>query len=58
MAVGFINPAIYKLDGTPGAIDDILPGGNQAQIRVDHAFTYIPSAKGVNHDRSVSLPMR
>ena len=44
--VGFINPAIYKLDGTPGAIDDILPGGKQAQIRVDHAFTYIPGAKG------------
>lgn len=46
VAVGFINPAIYKLDGTPGAIDDILPGGKQAQIRVDHAFTYIPGAKG------------
>ena len=46
VAVGFINPAIYKLDGTPGAIDDVLPGGKQAQIRVDHAFTYIPSAKG------------
>ena len=46
VAVGFINPAIYKLDGTPGAIDDIVPGGKQAQVRVDHAFTYIPSAKG------------
>ena len=46
VAVGFINPAIYKLDSTPGAIDDILPGGKQAQIRVDHAFTYIPGAKG------------
>ncbi len=46
VAVGFINPAIYKLDGTPGAIDDILPGGKQAQIRVDHAFTYVPGAKG------------
>jgi subtilase family serine protease len=45
-AVGFINPAIYKLDGTSGAIDDILPGGKQAQIRVDHAFTYVPGAKG------------
>ena len=43
---GFINPAIYKLDGTPGAIDDILPGGKQGQIRVDHAFTYIPGAQG------------
>ena len=46
VAVGFVNPAIYKLDSTPGAIDDILPGGKQAQIRVDHAFTYIPGAKG------------
>ena len=45
-SVGFINPAIYKLDGTPGAIDDIVPGGKQAQIRVDHAFTYISGAKG------------
>ena len=44
--VGFINPAIYKLDGTAGAIDDILPGGKQAQIRVDHANTYVPGAKG------------
>jgi subtilase family serine protease len=44
--VGFINPAIYKLDGTPGAIDDILPGGKQAQVRVDHANTYVPGATG------------
>ena len=44
--VGFINPAIYKLDGTAGAIDDILPGGKQAQVRVDHASTYVPGAKG------------
>jgi subtilase family serine protease len=44
--VGFINPAIYKLDGTAGAIDDILPGGKQAQVRVDHANTYVPGAKG------------
>jgi subtilase family serine protease len=46
VAVGFINPAIYKLDSTPGAIDDILPGGKQGQLRVDHAFTYVPGAKG------------
>lgn len=44
--VGFINPAIYKLDGTAGAIDDILPGGKQAQVRVDHANTYVPGATG------------
>jgi subtilase family serine protease len=46
-AVGFINPAIYRLDTKPGAIDDIVPGGLQAQYRTDHAFTYIsPTAKG------------
>jgi len=44
--VGFINPRIYALSTTSGAIDDILPGGLQAQYRVDHAFTYIPGAKG------------
>jgi subtilase family serine protease len=44
--VGFINPAIYRLDAKAGAIDDILPGGKQAQYRFDHAFTYITGAKG------------
>jgi subtilase family serine protease len=44
--VGFINPAIYRLDLKPGAISDVLPGGLQAQLRVDHAFTYLPGAKG------------
>jgi subtilase family serine protease len=46
-AVGFINPAIYRLSNTSGAITDIVPGGNQGQVRVDHAFTYLgPGAKG------------
>ena len=45
--VGFINPAIYRLHTTPGAIADVQPGGNQGQIRVDHASTYLgPGAKG------------
>jgi len=44
--VGFINPAIYRLAGTAGAIDDIVPGGKQAEYRFDHAFTYITGAKG------------
>jgi subtilase family serine protease len=44
--LGFINPAIYRLDSVSGAIDDILPGGLQAQYRTDHAFTYISGAKG------------
>jgi subtilase family serine protease len=44
--VGFINPAIYRLVAKSGAIDDIVPGGKQAQLRVDHAFTYITGAKG------------
>ena len=55
IAVGFINPAIYKLDGTSGAIDDIVPGGNQAQIRVDHASTYVAGAKGfINSFREIT----
>jgi subtilase family serine protease len=45
--VGFINPAIYKLNSTSGAITDIVPGGKQGQLRVDHAFTYIQGGKGV-----------
>jgi subtilase family serine protease len=47
--VGFINPVIYRLDTKRGAIDDILPAkGNQGQLRVDHAFTYLlPTSKGV-----------
>jgi len=45
--VGFINPAIYRLATAPGAIYDVLPGGKQAQIRVDHASTYLGTgAKG------------
>jgi len=44
--VGFINPAIYRLDTTSGAIDDIVPGGKQGEYRVDHAWTYITGAKG------------
>ena len=45
-AVGFLNPAIYRLDSSSGAITDIVPGGKQAQLRVDHAFTYIVGPKG------------
>jgi subtilase family serine protease len=46
-AVGFINPAIYSLVPRAGAIDDILSGGKQGQLRPDHAFTYLgPGAKG------------
>jgi subtilase family serine protease len=46
-AVGFINPAVYRLVPASGAIGDVLPGGKQGQVRVDHAFTYLgPGAKG------------
>ena len=45
-AVGFINPAIYKIDSSSGAITDIVSGGKQAQLRVDHAFSYISGGKG------------
>jgi subtilase family serine protease len=48
VAVGFLNPAIYRLHNAAGAITDVQPGGKQGQIRVDHAFTYLgPGAKGV-----------
>ncbi len=36
--VGFINPTIYRLVRSPGGISDVLPGGKQAQLRVDHAI--------------------
>jgi subtilase family serine protease len=39
-AVGFINPAIYRLDSVKGAIDDIRPGGKQAMYRTDFASSY------------------
>jgi hypothetical protein len=44
--VGFINPAIYRVDTTSGAIDDIVSGGLQGQFRVDHADTYVSGATG------------
>ena len=44
--VGFINPTIYQLDNTAGAIQDILPAGKQGEWRVDHAFTYIAGGTG------------
>jgi subtilase family serine protease len=46
-AVGFINPAIYRLDTTSGAIDDIVSGGRQAEYRVDHGFTFVTGLPGV-----------
>lgn len=36
--LGFVNPAIYKLTSTnPSALYDVVPGGKQAQSRVDFA---------------------
>jgi subtilase family serine protease len=46
-AVGFINPAIYRLDPTAGAIDDIVSGGRQAEFRVDHGYSLATGLKGV-----------
>jgi len=46
--VGFVNPVIYRLGTADGAIFDVRPAGHQAQLRVDHAFTYLgPAVKGV-----------
>ena len=36
-ALGFLNPDIYKLSGDTKAIYDVVPGGKQAQSRVDFA---------------------
>jgi subtilase family serine protease len=45
--VGFINPAIYKLHSTAGAISDVVPGGLQGQLRADHAYSFVSGAKGL-----------
>jgi len=45
--VGFINPAIYRLDSVSGAINDVRPGGKQAEYRVDHADSYVGGASGL-----------
>jgi subtilase family serine protease len=47
VSVGFINPAIYRLDSVPGAIYDVVPGGKQGQYRVDHADSYISGGTGL-----------
>jgi subtilase family serine protease len=44
-SVGFINPTIYRLVRSPGGISDVLPGGKQAQLRVDHAI-FVTGGKG------------
>ncbi|MBO0730674.1 MAG: S8/S53 family peptidase [Acidimicrobiaceae bacterium] len=49
VSLGFINPAIYHLDGTNGAITDVLPGGHQAQYRVDNANEVIAGGVGKIH---------
>ncbi len=45
--VGFINPAIYRLDlNDPSAIYDVVPDGKQGNYRVDHLYSYVPGAPG------------
>lgn len=40
-ALGFLNPAIYKLStNDPSAIFDVVPGGKQGQARVDYANSF------------------
>jgi subtilase family serine protease len=41
--VGFINPAIYRLTTSTGAISSILAPGKLALYRADHAYTLDPS---------------
>jgi subtilase family serine protease len=46
--VGFINPAIYRLDQvSTSAIQDIVPGGLQSQYRRDYADEEIGGATGL-----------
>ena len=48
--VGFLNPAIYKLDTeSKTAIQDIVPGGDQSQYRDDYADELFQGATGVAH---------
>lgn len=43
-SLGFLNPLLYKLStADPSAVDDVVPGGNQAQSRVDYANLVDPS---------------
>ncbi|HEY1737490.1 MAG TPA: S53 family peptidase, partial [Acidimicrobiia bacterium] len=44
VSVGFANPDIYRLLSKSGAINDVLPGGKQAQYRTDLASSYAPVA--------------
>jgi subtilase family serine protease len=54
-AVGFINPAIYRLDTMSGAIKDIVSGGRQGLYRVDHGYSLAPGLKGsVNSFRELT----
>jgi subtilase family serine protease len=44
-ALGFLNPALYKLDTSdPSAYYDVVPGGKQSQARVDYANSIDNSA--------------
>ncbi|HEY3833237.1 MAG TPA: S53 family peptidase [Acidimicrobiia bacterium] len=42
VSVGFVNPDMYRLVTKSGAIDDVRPGGKQAQYRTDLAASYVP----------------
>lgn len=43
-SLGFLNPALYKLDTTtPSAIYDVVSGGEQGQERVDYANEQNPT---------------
>jgi subtilase family serine protease len=50
VAVGFLNPAIYKLDTTSTtAIQDVLPAGKQAQYRNDFLTQIYGVGTGLEH---------
>jgi subtilase family serine protease len=40
--LGFLNPAIYALNGQSGGLNDVLPAGKQDQSRADYANSIGP----------------
>jgi subtilase family serine protease len=54
-ALGFLNPALYKLDTNDrSAIFDVVPGGKQSQARVDYANLFDNSAGLLDSTRIIT----
>jgi subtilase family serine protease len=54
-ALGFLNPALYKLDTShPSTLFDVVPGGKQSQARVDYANLFDNSAGLLHSTRLIA----